>query len=245
MMTFGDLMSQLLTFFVLLVSFSIFDEIKYNNVKGALEYSFGMLPAWDQPLVPKERVVKREEHYNTEEKKIKGIGYKLKVNLAKEGKGGDLTVETTKEGLLLALKEETTGDSAYFDTAEANLKPEAYPVLDAVVEAIKDLENEIRVRGHTDRRPLKPGGKFPSNWELSSARARSVQKYLVDGGIDEERTSVMGYAHVKPRVDDEKIEDPLEKKKAWSENRRVEILIVRQAEPTADTSGMDEGGPPD
>ena len=226
MMTFGDLMSQLLTFFILLISFSIFDEIKYNNVKGALDQSFGLLPAWDQPIVPKERLVKEVEKYNTEEERIRGIGYQLKIRLGTQGQAKDVEAITTKEGLLLRLKEDPQ-EPVYFDTARATLKPEAYPVLDIIVEAIKDLPNEIRVSGHTDSRRVKAGGKFASNWELSTARARSVQQYFVEKGIDEEKTSITGYAHVKP-IADENLADPAEKEEAWRINRRVEILIVRQ-----------------
>ena len=100
MMTFGDLMSQLLTFFILLISFSIFDEVKYNRVKGALEYSFGVLPGWESPVISAERVMPERKKYNNEEERMRGIGYKLKMTLAQQGKGENLKVSMTKEILM-------------------------------------------------------------------------------------------------------------------------------------------------
>jgi chemotaxis protein MotB len=225
MMTFGDLMSQLLTFFILLVSFSIFDDVKYNRVKGILDQSFGMLPAWDQPLVYRERVVPEQQRYNNEEERMRGIGYKLKVEMAQQGKGENVEVEMKKEGLLIRLKEDAY-TPVFFPTGEDTLMPEAYPVLDAIIKEIKDLPNEIRVTGHTDSRPIH-GGRFSSNWELSGARARSVQRYLIEHGIDENRTSYQAYAHTRP-IADENTSDPVAREEAMQQNRRVDILIVRQ-----------------
>jgi len=225
MMTFGDLMSQLLTFFILLISFSIFDDVKYNRVKGVLDQSFGFLPAWDQPIIHHPRVVPERQRYNNEEERMRGIGYKLKIEMAKQGMGENVEVQIKKEGLLIRLRDDLHASVLFLSGADS-LKPEAYPILDAIIQEIKPLPNEIRVTGHTDSRPMR-NGRYPSNWELSGARARSVQKYLIEHGIDESRTSYQAYAHTRP-VADENAVDPVARQEALKRNRRVEILIVRQ-----------------
>ena len=226
MMTFGDLMSQLLTFFILLISFSLFDEVKYNRIKGALEYSFGVLPGWETPIVFRERVIPERQRYNNEEERMQGIGYKLKMALAQQGKGENLKVDMTKEGLRLTLQE--IEGRATFESGTAKLTPEPRQVLDRIVEQIKKEfpGHGIRVEGHTDSQPINTPN-FSSNWDLSIARARSVQKYLIEHGIDESRTSIAGHAHAKP-IADENTTDPDAKRRAMIKNRRVEILVVRQ-----------------
>jgi len=158
MMTFGDLMSQLLTFFILLISFSMFDEVKYNRVKGALEYSFGVLPGWESPIVSPERVLPQRKKYNNEEERMRGIGYKLKIALAQQGKGENLKVNMTKEGLRLTLQE--IEGRATFESGAAKLTPESGQVLDRIVEQIKKEfpSHGIRVEGHTDSLPSHPSG---------------------------------------------------------------------------------------
>ena len=229
MMTFGDLMSQLLTFFILLISFSMFDEVKYNRVKGSLDQSFGLLPAWDQPVVYHERVIPERQQFNNEEERMRGLGYNLKMTLTKKGQGENIEVMMTKEGLLLRLKEDAQVP-VFFPSGEATLRSDAHPVLDAIIAEIKELPNEIRITGHTDSRPIHTD-RFPSNWELAGARARSVQKYFIEHGVDESKTSFVGYAHTRP-IADENVEDAIEKEKAFGKNRRVEILILRQFKPT-------------
>ena len=83
---------------------------------------------------------------------------------------------------------------------------------------IRRFNRNIRVEGHTDNRPIATG-RYPSNWELSTARATQVVKYLIDpGGIVPSRLSAAGYGDSKPRVDNDTVENR-------SKNRRVEIIL--------------------
>jgi chemotaxis protein MotB len=218
MMTFGDLMSQLLTFFVLLVSFSIFDEIKYNTVKGSLKYSFGVLKGWEQPLVEKIRTPPETSRTNNEEQKLAGIGYRLKKFVAEKGMKGSLQAVMRKEGLAIILR--NSGKPVMFDSGSAQIRPEFAPILEKVAKELMKIPNRIRIEGHTDNRPISTL-KFPSNWELSAARAASVLRFLVRKGIDPARLSAVGYGEFRPVA-------PNDTPEGRAKNRRVEILVLKE-----------------
>ncbi len=218
MTTFGDLMSQLLTFFVLLVSFSIFDEIKYNTVKGSLKYSFGVLKGWEQPLVEKIRTAPETTRVNDEEQKMAGIGYRLKKFVAERRMKGSLQAVMRKEGLAIILR--NSGKPVMFDSGSAQIRPEFVPILEKVAEELMKIPNDIRIEGHTDNRPIHTP-MFPSNWELSAARATSVLRFLVGKGIDPSRLSAVGYGEFRPVASNDTPE-------GRAKNRRVEILVLKR-----------------
>jgi len=111
---------------------------------------------------------------------------------------------------------------AYFKTAKADLQPQAIPQLTQIADSAKKYADaDIRLEGHTDYRPINTR-EFPSNWELSDARAKSVADWLVDSaGIDSGRISYEGFADTRP-VDTGHTEE------AWQKNRRVEVFLKAQ-----------------
>jgi chemotaxis protein MotB len=115
-----------------------------------------------------------------------------------------------------------------FDSGSAALKPEAGPQLDKLVDALKQLEGKIppdiawvmRVDGHTDIKPIVTS-EFPSNWELSSARAISVVRYLMDKGVPANRLVAAGFAEFQPL-------DPGNSDEALRKNRRIELKLTER-----------------
>ena len=87
------------------------------------------------------------------------------------------------------------------------------------------MPNNIRVEGHTDDVPMR-GGKFPSNWHLSAARAQSVVRLLMERGVDPRRLQNVGYAETRPRAANDTPENR-------GVNRRIEIKIVRDQQAKA------------
>jgi len=218
MVTFGDLMSQLLTFFVLLVSFSVFDEIKFSMVSGALKYSFGLLSGWREAPTKVRDMIIRPQEYNTEEDRMAGIGYRLKMFAGRMGASRAVDVRMRREGLAIILR--SSGRISMFDSGSAEIKPEFLPILNKIAEELIKIPNEIRIEGHTDNRPINTP-RYPSNWELSTARAASVARYLVRKGIDPKRISIAGYGELKPIASNDTPE-------GRARNRRVEILILKR-----------------
>ena len=115
-----------------------------------------------------------------------------------------------------------------FDTASAELKPEAAPQLDKLAAALRDLETQIppdiawvmRIDGHTDVRPIATV-EFPSNWELSSARAISVVRYLIQQGVPANRLVAAGFGEFQPI-------DPGDSEDALARNRRIELKLTER-----------------
>ncbi|MDR2013911.1 MAG: peptidoglycan -binding protein [Rhodanobacter sp.] len=115
-----------------------------------------------------------------------------------------------------------------FDTAAADLAPEAQERLATLARTVKEVSAEIpsgidwvlRIDGHTDRRPIHTA-QFPSNWELSTARAVAIVKYLVAQGIPARRLSANGFGSFQPL-------DSSDTPDAWAKNRRIEIQLTNR-----------------
>jgi chemotaxis protein MotB len=113
-----------------------------------------------------------------------------------------------------------------FAAGQATISQEGLPDLDALADAILQLETEIpddinwvlRIDGHTDRRPIS-SAQFPSNWELSAARAISVAKYLVEQGVPPARLVAAGFGEFAPL-------DPADNDEAYRRNRRIEFKLT-------------------
>jgi chemotaxis protein MotB len=113
-----------------------------------------------------------------------------------------------------------------FDAGEADISPEGLPELDGLADAILQLETEIpddvnwvlRIDGHTDRRPIS-NVRFPSNWELSAARAISVANYLVSKGVSPRRLVAAGFGEYSPI-------DTGDTEEAFRRNRRIEFKLT-------------------
>lgn len=115
-----------------------------------------------------------------------------------------------------------------FDTASADLGDEGREQLAGLATTLDELRQRIpedldwvlQVEGHTDRRPIRTA-EFPSNWELSSARAQTIVRYLMDQGIPPERLAAAGFAEYQP-VDDRDTPE------AWARNRRIELRLTNR-----------------
>lgn len=110
-------------------------------------------------------------------------------------------------------------DEVLFAPGSADLAPQGRSVLDSLVPALKRFDNPLAIEGHTDHIPISTG-RFPSNWELSTARATSVLRYLVDThGFQATRMTAAGYGEYRPIGDNNTIE-------GRAANRRVELVVL-------------------
>ena len=133
-------------------------------------------------------------------------------------------------------------DQLEFDSGEVTIKPEGIKVLDQVSEALSEVsDKQVKVEGHTDNVPVGPtlSQTYPSNWELSRARADEVVRYLVEkSGVDPTALSAVGQAETQP-IASNATEDGRQK------NRRVEILVYSPKQSTvAPDTTSDSGGEP-
>lgn len=134
-----------------------------------------------------------------------------------EGSGLSTSVGFRREarGLVVSI----VSDSVLFGEGAADVRAGGINILDVVADALQDRPNSIIVEGHTDSRPISTA-EYPSNWELSTARATSVLRFLSeDRGISTGRLSAAGYADTRPITDGD---DP----ESLARNRRVEIVVI-------------------
>jgi chemotaxis protein MotB len=133
------------------------------------------------------------------------------------GLSKDVSVESTQTDLLVSLS-----DTIPFASGRAELKNQALPVLEKVAELAQSHPDLfLEISGHTDSVPIATGA-FPSNWELSAARASRVARYLIEKGIDPSRIAVQGYANQRPKLPDS---SPATRRA----NRRVELRLYHGA----------------
>jgi chemotaxis protein MotB len=126
----------------------------------------------------------------------------------------EITLAYSSKGLVMRLS-----DRALFEVGVAAISPQAIPLLKRVGEIIARTEFEVRIEGHSDDLPIKTA-QFPSNWELSTARAVNVLRYFLETGtISSQRLSAVGFGEFQPMV-------PNDSPEHRAQNRRVEIIFL-------------------
>ncbi len=123
-----------------------------------------------------------------------------------------------------------------FPSGSGEFAPAAEPVLDKLAEVLKPFPNPIRVEGHTDDRPIRTG-EFPSNWELSAARAASVVHQFTKQGVDPLRLEIVGFGEFHPR-------QPNDTAEGRNANRRVVVLVLEEVAPGAPMTARTTDNPP-
>ena len=223
--TFADLMSLLLCFFVLLLSFSEMDRQKYREVAGSMANAFGVQRKERVFESPKgTRVIARafdREKLATRDKEE--IGKEQKKQIAKEVKEAieakfqnlkDLIeIEPGEHQVVIRMMGETA-----FDSGEARIRQEMLPLLKKIASVLKGTTGEIVIAGHTDNVPVS-GIKFRSNLQLSVERAARVTEFLMaQEAISPKRISAVGFGKYRPLASNDTNE-------GRKRNRRVEIII--------------------
>ncbi len=247
-MTFADLMTLLMCFFVLLLAFSEMDVAKFKQLSGSMKEAFGVQAEVEVRTIPKGTSVIAQEfspgkpeptpintvrqftidsNRNTldaldrEAKEIEETrdhARRLRIALREEIKEGTVSIETEGMKIIVHIMEKASFDSGY-----ADVRPEFMPVLDKIARLIDDASGDITISGHTDDVPIS-NERFRSNWDLSTSRAVSVAHELMKvSSISPGKVTVTGHADTRPRADNETTE-------GRAKNRRVDISIVRGAE---------------
>lgn len=249
MVTYSDMVTLILVFFILLFSMSQIDQQRFDALVESFQDRaiFDFLPSavpmdhpsngdWEDSnaegqerdtggdrnddeneIGPAENPMEEKEENEYDEPRLEERLEKLLVDIEAYLDDNELedlvTASRTEYGVSLVLQEKIL-----FDTGEAMLIDAGEDLLDDLASLLSDIPNNVRVEGHTDSRPM-TSYRYPSNWELSGARASSVVRYFIEehelGG---ERFSAVGYGETRPIVENTP--------ETWHENRRVEIVIL-------------------
>lgn len=207
--TFSDLMSLLLTFFVLLFSMSNINAEKFGNVFTSVQ-SVLSGSANTSILNDEDAIIEFSQEY-MQNRDLYG---KVHEFVKSQELGEDVSVSMNTKGVYVELQ-----DAILFEPGSAELKPEGIEVLKKLENLINEFDNELVIEGYTDDVPMS-SPRYPSNWELSTARAVSVVRYLSEvEDVDPRRLSAVGYGEYRPIVPNDSPENR-------AQNRRVTILII-------------------
>jgi len=216
MLTYGDMMTLLLCFFVMLLAMSTIDPNRFMVAASSFQNAFsGVLKEF--PTIPIHKNILVPRMGGDEQNKRMAIEAvrQLQESIKKEELDETIKVKVTDKGIAIKV-----ADPIGFDIGKADIKPEFAGLLAEVIQIVntKMPESEIRVEGHTDNIPIHTR-EFPSNWELSAARALQVVKFIfTNGGVDPAKLSAVGYGEYRPIA-------PNDTKMNRHKNRRIEIYV--------------------
>lgn len=215
MVTFSDLVTLILVFFILLFSMSQIDLMKFQAIsdsfrdKQVLDFQPSIIPAENQGEMEENTEKEGSGQFDSLDELQMEIQSFLDVNGLEEV----IVANRTERGVVLVLQEQVL-----FESGDASLIESSYPFLDKVGTLLANMPNLVKVEGHTDDRPITTY-RYPSNWELSAARASTVIRYLTEGhNLESHRFMAIGYGETRPIVPNSGPEN-------WEKNRRVEIII--------------------
>ncbi|MEC0241473.1 flagellar motor protein MotB [Paenibacillus dokdonensis] len=243
LITYADLITLLLIFFVMMFAMSRLDTQKYKEITQSLQLTFksgdsildqgsGITGTADkynhknpdiaakpqqQPSKDVNQMTDRELAFRKQEQELQNL-MKVISNYVKDNKLEDqIFVADQPQGISITLS-----DKFLFDVGKADLKTGSVPVMDKLASLFKELHTIISIEGHTDNLPIVYASKYKDNWELSGARALSVLRYFLDQRhLDAEEFQYAGYADTRPAADNAT-------EAGRQKNRRVEIIVLRQ-----------------
>ncbi|WP_188206448.1 flagellar motor protein MotS [Alkalibacillus aidingensis] len=235
MVTYSDMVTLILVFFILLFSMSQIDAVKFNAVAESYRDNviFDFLPS----AVPLENPTDHEDQEDNgglldeedyadlsdeelaeeiaeDQENLEELHDEIQDYLDEHELNDVVSATRTERGIVLVLEERVL-----FESGRASLIDDFLPFLDKVAVLLDNIPNDINVEGHTDDVPMN-SYRYPSNWELSTARASSVLRYFVEEqGLDPTRFKATGYGEYRPVAENDSAENR-------QKNRRVEIIIL-------------------
>jgi chemotaxis protein MotB len=238
--TFADLMSLLMCFFVLLLSFSEMDLKKYKQVAGSMSSAFGIQREVKSDTIPKgTSIIKREfapgkpeptilkivKQKTTDDSKrqievntplsksIHNLLNEIEKTFSEEIKEEAIDIVVFRDSVMIRVREADA-----FPSGKSEIQQEFIPILEKIETVLKQKDGHVMVAGHTDNVPISTN-KYPSNWILSAARAASVVHYLSEvKSVDPTRLEIRAYGDTQPVADNDSAE-------SRAKNRRIEINI--------------------
>ncbi|KAF0195868.1 MAG: chemotaxis protein MotB [Bacillota bacterium] len=218
MITWSDLVTLLLCFFILLYSFSALDVDKFRKFIMSFQGQ-GMLDGGTVPVNEDPPPVPDDGPSNEASGSFYADSGRLMIHiqeyLKENGIEGHIEVYREEQGVMIEIK-----DHLFFDSARAEIRSDGRPLLNKLAALLDQMPNDVVVEGHTDNIPIKTL-EYPTNWELSAARSARVVRYFTEiSGLDPRRFAAMGYGEFRPAVSNATVE-------GRTHNRRVVLVIKR------------------
>lgn len=239
LVSYADFITLLFAFFVVMYSISQVNEGKYRVLSDSLVNAFQNPPKSNMPIplgtnsgagynkapqspikqaIPLKRTDPvQEAKRKKQEIKMKGIAKDILKVLEPLVKGGQVRVTQSARGIAIEINA-----SILFEPGLAVLEGDSSKALTALAKVLSGEENNIQVEGYSDNSPIKTA-LYPSNWELSSARASSVVRLFIENGVNQERLVAIGYGENKPVASNDKVD-------GRARNRRVTVMVLSNAQ---------------
>ena len=223
LLPYSDMLTLLLALFIVMFAMSKVDSEKFKKISQEFNVVFaggtGALQdsgASGTANSASNSTAANEANMIVEQDTMAKIKSSLEADIKSEGYADKIKVDLTGEGLNISIQ-----DTVIFKSGEAEVLSEFNPVIIKISNMIKDLDNEIRISGHTDNVPIK-NEKFRSNWDLSYMRASNVMNFMVDiCHLAPAKFSIQAYGEYRPKFDNST-------EAGRAKNRSVDILLVRK-----------------
>ncbi|MCF8130847.1 MAG: OmpA family protein [Deltaproteobacteria bacterium] len=213
--TFNDLITLMMVFFVLVFAMGKGDTKKIRQFRLAVLNGFGVL---EGKPVESNGLIEGTKPETASAKKTQGEPFPAAISsvLKEIAEMPDVETENHEKGMVIRIS-----GKLFFDSGSSAINPGGHSLLKRVGQLISRLPNRVRVEGHTDDMPISTE-TFPSNWELSAARAVNIVKFLSDKmNVHPRRLSAVGYSDSRPLK-------PNNTPGNRASNRRVEIVLIRE-----------------
>jgi chemotaxis protein MotB len=208
LLTYADLITLLLAFFIVMYSMSRVDAEKF----GLMSDAFNGVLKGDEAILAADQLDPTGSG-SLIGAELRVLKQQIEAKIKAEQLDDQIGAIQDERGLVIRVME-----SAAFDAGSADLKPQMYSILNLLAEHLQAMDYHLRVEGHTDTSPIQTA-QFPSNWELSTARATRVVRYIVEvQKLDPKRISALGYGEFRPIASNE---DEVGR----ARNRRVDFIV--------------------
>ena len=219
LLTYADMITLMLALFIILFAMSTISRVKVQTF--AKQVSAGFNNPWSVNQPPNGG--SNGEAAFEASSSIPAIQRELEKFVKKNHLENQVQVHSQARGLVITL----LSDKSYYNSGSAEMRPATLSILDGIAPLLNRNGNEIAIEGNTDNVPISTN-QYPTNWELSAARAVGVARHLVeDDKISPSRVSASGYGEFRPRnkngTEDER-----------QQNRRVDIVLLNGASSTAE-----------
>jgi len=238
LVSYADFITLLFAFFVVMYALSSVSEGKYRVLSDSLVVAFGSKPiARIEPAaqsfsrdLPLRRSVKPADPQARQREQMRGVAQDILKVLDALVRDGQVKVTQSNRGVSVEINA-----SVLFASGQALLRPDSGRALQQVAKVLAGTAQGIEVEGYTDDTPIRTN-QFPSNWELSAARASSVVRLFIDNGVAEARLSAIGYGPNRPVTSNDTPE-------GRARNRRVTVTILAETPGKVVDIPLDEAEP--
>jgi chemotaxis protein MotB len=212
LLTYADMITLLLALFIILFAISTISRVKLQRLASEISGGFN---STDSTNNPPNGGTTGSRNGLTKDANMAAVKSQLERYVERQHLQSKVQVSMSQAGLVITL----LSDRTYYDSGSADLRPETMRLIDEVAGQIRHVRNDLRVEGNTDDIPIATAN-YPTNWELSAARATGVTRYLVEHDkIAPTRLSFAGYGQFRPKF-------PNDTDAHRQQNRRVDIVIL-------------------